>query len=130
AGFFGLDRGSEVDFKAASKSVALAQTLRARGVLCDPEDVTWVVGPNGVRGAMFGGARALVRAQKGDDLADLYFVDARLSPEGALLDVGGDHDLTLTNGVDESRPLVRGGLAAYTTSIDGTITGVHTIELA
>jgi hypothetical protein len=123
-------RGAEVNFNAPSKSAALAEALRARGIVCEADDVTWVVGPRGVKGAMLGGARALVRAKKGDDLADLYFVDARLSPEGALLDIGGDHDLTLTGGVDESRPLVRAGNAAYTTSSDGTVTGVHTIDLS
>jgi hypothetical protein len=110
--------------------MALVETLRARGLACDPQDVTWLVGARGVSGAMLGGARALVRGRRGDALSDLYFVDARLSPEGVLLDVGAEHNLTHTTGVDEARPLVRNALAAYITTLDGVVTGVHTIDLA
>ena len=98
--FFAVRRGVEVDANAPSRSAALTQVLRARGLACDADDVTWVKGPTGVRGALFGGARALVRASKNGDPADLYFVDARLSPEGSVLDVGTEHDLTHTTGVD------------------------------
>ncbi len=129
AALFAMRRGVDVDANAPSRSAALAQVLRARGLSCDADDVTWVRGPRGVRGALTGGARALVRASKGGDPADLYFVDARLSPEGTLLDVGSEHDLTHTIGVDEARPLVRGHFAAYAATIDGTVTGVHTLDL-
>src|SRR5205823_5301879 len=103
--------------------------LGARGLACEEEDVTWLEGPSGVRGAMTGGARALVRASTRGEPTDLYLVEARLSPEGVLLGVGGAYNVTRTIGADESRPLRAGSVVAYTTSLDGVTTGVHTIDV-
>jgi hypothetical protein len=57
-------------------------------------------------------------------------VEARLSPEGTVLDVGNTWNVTATSSVDESRPLVRDRVAAYITSADGLITAVHVLDLA
>jgi hypothetical protein len=129
AALVALRRGESVDLAAPSRSTALAEVLRTRGLECEPEDIVWVNGPNGVRGAMEGGARALVRASHVDEPADLYLVQARLSPEGTLLDVGSAYDVTRTTGADEGRPLLAGTIAAYTASGDGIVTAVHTIDL-
>src|SRR5205085_1461779 len=107
AAFVASSRGSEVDPVAPNRSAALVQVLDARGFACTEEDVTWIVGAHGVRGAMVGGARALVRASQHGEPDDLYLVEARLSPEGVLLDAGSVWNITRTTGVDESRPLVR-----------------------
>ena len=107
----------------------MAQVLSARGLACEPDDVAWVEGARGIRGAVLGGARALVRAHAAGEPSDLFLVEARLSPEGVVLDVGGVHDVTDTSGVDESGPVVRGHRAAYTTSADGLTTGVHVLAL-
>jgi hypothetical protein len=123
-------RGAGVDDLAPNAATALAGAMHARGLFCEEHDVRWVDGPRGVRGAMLGTARALVRASLRDEPSDLYLVDARLSPEGVLLDVGSIYNLTRTIGVDEDRPILRGLIAAYTTSVDGTTTGVHTLDLA
>ncbi|HEY6462437.1 MAG TPA: hypothetical protein VIY73_19850, partial [Polyangiaceae bacterium] len=95
----------------------------------DADDVTWVVGPHAVWGSIAGGGRALVRARESGEPSDLYLVDVRLSPEGVVLDVGSAYDLTTTSGVDESRPVLRGHVAAYTTNADGLTTGVHVLDL-
>jgi hypothetical protein len=71
-----------------------------------------------------------VRASAGGDPTDLYLVDARRSPEGAVISVGDVRDITNTSGVDESRPMLRGKLAAYATSADGLFTGVHVLDMA
>ncbi|MGH7294543.1 MAG: hypothetical protein ACRELB_06415, partial [Polyangiaceae bacterium] len=73
--------------------------------------------------------RALVRARDWSEPSDLYAVDARVSPEGVVLDLGGAYDLTETSGVDESRPVLRGHVAAYATTADGLYTGVHVLDL-
>ncbi len=119
-----------VDDAAPSRSASLASALRASGLSCDEDDVVWVDGPSGLRGAIEGGARALVRASEGDAPADLYIVRARLSPEGAVLDVGAADDLTRTPDADESRPLLHGTRAAYTTRRDAAVTSVHTLDLS
>jgi hypothetical protein len=109
---------------------AIAEALRARGLACDAADVVWVDVPRRVSAAILGGARALVRAGTPGEPRDLYVVDARVSPEGAVLSVGSARDLTDTSGVDESRPMIRGHLALYTTADDGLVTGVHVLDLA
>jgi hypothetical protein len=131
AGALAGRRGKEVDLVAPSPAAAVAEVLTARGLLCDTEDVAWVTGPSGVWGSLAGGARALVRARvaAAGEPSDLYVVDARLSPEGVVLDVGDSYDVSETSGVDESRPVVRGHVAAYTTSADGLVTGVHVLDL-
>jgi hypothetical protein len=125
-------RGRDIDAAAASSEVALSEVLAARGLVADPADTMWTVGPSGLRGAFLGGARALVRAGQRGEPADLYLVAARLSPEGALLDVGTLWNLTRSTDADESRP-VRGGrgghLVAYTSVVDGLVTAVHVLDL-
>ena len=123
-------RGGDVDVAAPSRSEALASVLRSRGFTCSGPDVVWVRGEEGTPGAIFGGAEAIVRASVAGEPSDLYRVAARLSPEGSLLETGSAWNLTHTMGVDESRPLLHGTVAAYTTTIDGTVTGVHTLDLA
>jgi hypothetical protein len=113
-------RGADVNAMARSRSAALIEALQSRGMSCTEEDVTWLVGARGIDGAVVGGGRALVRASAHGEPTDLYLVEARLSPEGALLDVGTTWNITRTTGVDEARPLVRGAMAAFSTSVDGT----------
>ncbi|HEX4448559.1 MAG TPA: hypothetical protein VH044_17560 [Polyangiaceae bacterium] len=124
-------RGSSLDWAAPSPEAALAEALGRRGLACEAADVTWLDAPRGVGGAIAGRSRALVRASgpgQGDP-TDLYLVEGRLSPEGAVLWVGDVWDVTNTSGADESRPIASGSLAAYTTSADGLITGVHVLDL-
>jgi hypothetical protein len=130
ASAFATHRGADIDVAAPSASAALAAVLATRGIDCAPDDVTWTVGPRGVAGAMAGGARALVRGSARGEPNDIYYVEARVSPEGALLDVGADFDLTRTAAVDESRPVFKAHYAAFTTSADGLVTGVHILDLA
>lgn len=121
-------RSSGIDDRAPNRSTALCEALAARAIHCDADDVTWLSGASGVRGAVFGHARALVRGQVEGEPHDLYVVDARLSPEGVVLDVGEDYRLTRTSGVDESAPLVRYPYVAYSTSVDGVVTALHTLD--
>jgi hypothetical protein len=119
-----------IDPSAPNRAAALVGVLHDRGIAADETDVAWVRGPAGVRGAMLGGARALVRGRAHGEPSDLYLVDARLSPEGVLLAVGDTWNITRTTGVDEGRPLLRGTRAAYTTTLDTVTTGVHTLDFA
>jgi hypothetical protein len=116
---------------AARPEAAVEEALAARGLTCEPEDVAWVVGPRGLRGSLAGDGKALVRARRptSGEPHDLYLVEVRFSPEGVVLDVGDAFDVTDTSGVDESRPVVDGAVAAYTTTADGVTTGVHLLDL-
>jgi hypothetical protein len=112
-----------------SSEAALAKALSERGLVCAAADVAWVSRPRGLWLSMFGKAQALVRAHAADEPSDLYMAEARLSPEGAVLDVSGVWNLTETIGADESRPILRGHLAVYTTVAEGLYTGVHILDL-
>jgi hypothetical protein len=125
-----VHRGSEAAPRSATPEAAVAAVLARRGLACEAADVVWVDGPSGVIGSLLGSARALVRASAGGDPTDLYLVEARRSPEGAVISVGDARDITNTSGVDESRPVLHEKLAAYTTSADGLFTGVHVLDMA
>jgi len=115
---------------AASSEATLAAALSARGLACDSNDVTWLPSQRTLGRALWGGARALVRASLTGEPSDLYLVEARRSPEGAVIEVGTGWNVTETSGVDESRPTLRDRTAVYTTSSDGLMTGVHVLDLA
>jgi hypothetical protein len=122
-------RGADVDLAAPSSEAAVAEVLTRRGLSCEADDVKWIA-PEGRRAGLTRDEQALVRARTGPgEPSDLYLVVARVSPEGAVLEVGDAHDVTNTSGVDESRPIVKGDVAAYTASADGLVTGVHVIDL-
>jgi hypothetical protein len=114
---------------APGADAAVAGALRSRGLSCDAQDVVWIDAPRGIWSALRGGARAIVRASHEGEPTDLYLVDARLSPEGTVLEVGNAHNVTETSGVDESRPMIHGRTAVYTTAADGLVTGVHVFDL-
>jgi|HubBroStandDraft_1064217.scaffolds.fasta_scaffold03944_2 hypothetical protein len=114
---------------ASTPEDAVAAALTERGLVCDPADVVWVEMPRGLTHALRGGARAIAVAHSPNDPTDLFSVNARVSPEGRVLEVGSLHNLTETSGVDESRPIVRGRFAVYTTSADGLVTAVHVLDL-
>jgi hypothetical protein len=124
-----LARDRDVDDAAPSPEVALAQVLASRGLACDGADVSWVSRPRGAWEAMTDRAVALVRAHVPDEPSDLYLVHVRVSPEGAVVDVGDTWNVTETTGADESRPIVQGHVAVYTTSADGLVTAVHVLDM-
>jgi hypothetical protein len=119
----------DIDPAAPNRSAALCELLETRGLVCAPSGVVWLGGPTGVTGAMAGKAKALVRAHTKGEPLDLYLVLARLSPEGVLLDADTPFDITRTSGADEGPPIVRGSFVAYTASVDGIVTAVHTLDL-
>jgi len=129
AGAAAIHRGREIDLVAPNSETAIAEALTASGLECDASDVAWVDGARGLRGALDASGLAIARARAAGEPADLYLVEARLSPEGVVLGLGDVYDLTETNGVDESRPLVRSHVVAYATSADGLFTGVHVVDL-
>jgi hypothetical protein len=123
-------RGKDVDRHAATPEAALAGALAARGLACGASDVVWIDRSRGFSFTGAGRARALVRASLAGEPSDLYAVEARLSPEGAVLDVGSAWNVTGTTGVDESVPSLRGQVAVYITSADDLVRGVHVLNLA
>jgi hypothetical protein len=110
------------------RTSALVQALAQSGLAAT--DITWLdEPPRHVLGAFTGSARAIVRAAKPGEPADLFLARARLTPEGNLFRLCGVWNLTRTPLADESAPLVDGDLALYTTAVEGVTTSVFAFEL-
>lgn len=143
---YGLVRAGRapVDDVAPSRSAALCSTLAmTHGITCDAANVVWLQGPSGVLGAMRGKARALVRGSEKEHVAadpsaipsdndtlDLFSVDARLSPEGQLLDVDDALNVTRSTGADEGLPVANGSLVAFIVEVDGRPEALQVLDLA
>ena len=86
---------------------ALASSLAERGLVPDANSVVWLDKPPfGVVEAASKRVVAMLRAAPGEqEPNDIYLVTATLSPEGVLLSVGGEHNLTETSAVDEQAPV-------------------------
>ncbi len=65
----------------------------------------------------------------GEDTRDVWRARVRLSPEGAVLDVAGAHDLTNTPLGDDHALVVSGAHAAYATRAYGQEQGVTVLSL-
>jgi hypothetical protein len=96
------------------RNTALTTELAGRGLVASADDVVWVDRPTGLGATVGRAVRAIVRAApaKGEP-ADLFLVEAHLSPEGVLLGVDAVHTLTDTSGADELLPIVDGARVAY-----------------
>ncbi len=116
---------------AASPSDAIARALAAEGVDAEAEDVLLLDAPDGFRGTLAGGSRAVVRGKpKGESQHDVFIVRTRRSPEGAVIAIESVHNLTRTAGVDETRPARSGEVIAFATLAGGLATGVELYDLA
>src|SRR5205814_6471864 len=76
-------------------------------------DVHWLARPHGVLESRLFPARAVVRAHRRGEHWDIYVVDARMSPEGALLGIDRTDNLTRTKLADESLLDAQGNRAAW-----------------
>ncbi|WP_437979033.1 hypothetical protein WMF11_23675 [Sorangium sp. So ce295] len=120
---------------ARDRSTALATELAERGIAAAAGDVVWVDPPRGGLRPFGVDSRAVARGMRAGgergEPTDLYLVDARLSPEGVLLDVSAIHNLTETSGADESKPVLRGEALAYVSRplIEAASPTVHVLDL-
>ncbi len=120
-------RGVPVDASAPNRSEALARALGARGFSAQSTDVTWI---DRERGGLFAhGARAVVRAAKGDDPPRLFVVDTRISPENVLLDASSPRPATRSSGVEETPPAVSGARLATVLVAGSTAVSLQLVDL-
>jgi hypothetical protein len=105
--------GSPAATSEADLARAVAVALAADGLLVDPAEVYWIDTPPGAVASRFEQPRALVRAQRADEPADIYVITARLSPERRLLAVTGRYNLSDTSAVDERQLVIGGERAAW-----------------
>ncbi len=133
SGTLSIALSEPMDSQARDRAGALSKALAERGIVAAPEDIQWIDPPRGVLGALGRSSRALLRASpSAGEPADLFLVETHLSPEGVLIGTGSAYNITETSGADESRPKIKGNLAAYFTRplVEGASTTVHLVDLA
>ena len=104
---------------------ALALALAARGLTADHRDVHFV--PKTPRPWDLGveRERAVVRARRGDEPADIFIVETRVAPGGSLLELEAIYNLSATSAADEQNLVVSDLRAAWAIGTDETINSVQ-----
>jgi hypothetical protein len=110
---------------------SLVEALRFEGLVASPAEVhfipvdpsRWDLLASGVR------ERAVVRAGRPREPADVFLVEARRSREGRLIELDGVYNLTDTSAADEQRLTVRGRHAAWTIAQEGIVSSVQYADL-
>ncbi len=118
---------------SGDRRAAVASYVAKEGLLATAEDVVFIDGPTGLVGSATTRARVLVRAQTSEtEPRDIYLYEARLSPAGALLDLGRARNLSETIGADETRPVVLGERVAFASlsGVEGAPSVVTVLDFA
>jgi hypothetical protein len=102
-------------WREPGRDAGLAAALERRGLRVDRGGILWLEQPPiGLWRAAAGSVPVVVRAAPvADEPADIFLVQARLSPDGVLLGVGEAYNLTDTSAVDEQRPVGHGSRFAF-----------------
>jgi hypothetical protein len=104
---------------------ALTIALKARGLSCAPQDVHFVPKAPSPWDLSIDRGRAVVRAHHGEEPSDIYIVETRLAPSGALLEIDAIYNLSDTSAADEQNLVVEGARAAWAIGTDDTINSVQ-----
>jgi hypothetical protein len=126
-GWLGAPRAAALRASPAERNAALCRELQDTGIEAAAKDVHWVDTPRTALASLTEHAHAVVLGHAKNTRADVYLVDARLSPEGALLELGGAWNLTRTSAVAEEGLVAANGRAAWTLGGEGK---VYRIEFA
>jgi hypothetical protein len=108
-----------------ARAVVLA--LQSRGITADPGDVHFLPEEPRRFAQVTERERAVVRAGRPGEPADIFLVRTRRSPEGELLELTGIHNLSETSAADERGLVVSGNRAAWSLGQDGTL---HSVQYA
>lgn len=108
---------------------SLAVALRKLGLGADPSQVLFLPDPT-PRGAVTRHERAIALARRPGELADIYLIDARRSPEGNLLELSHAWNITDTSAADEQTLVVNHERAAWTVAQEGKVFAVQLANLA
>lgn len=113
---------------APDLSQALATALRADGLEADPAEVFWLDAPAGTVTSLWRHPRAVVRARREGEPADIYVTSVRLTPEGRLLAEGPLYNVSDTSAVDETHVTVNDRRIAWAIG-DDRIYSVHLADV-
>ena len=110
---------------------SLVEALRSEGLVSSADQVQFVPADARPWTAYLPvtNERALVRALRRSEPADVYLVEATRSRGGRLIALGGVYNLTDTSAADEQRLVVRGQRAAWIIAQEGIVSSVQYADL-
>ncbi len=120
------DTAPEAARREPDPARSLSLALAAQGLATDPADVRFL--PD--RTPSFAATtheRALVRAHRGGEPADIYLVRSRRAPDGNLLEISAVYNLSDTSAADERGLVTSGERAAWSI---GQGDRLHAVQLA
>ncbi|HEY4107280.1 MAG TPA: hypothetical protein VGM44_25455, partial [Polyangiaceae bacterium] len=92
---------------------ALVLALAERGLNAEADEVHFISDSATLARSPVSRPRAVARAQRGTDPADIYLIETRVSPEGHLIELTDVFDVTDTSAADERALIVKGDRAAW-----------------
>jgi hypothetical protein len=104
---------------------ALVLALAERGLNAEPDDVHFISDSATLAHSPVGRPRAVARAQRGTDPADIYLIETRVSPEGHLIELTDVFDISDTSAADERALIVKGDRAAWLIGQENAIASVQ-----
>lgn len=105
-------------------ATSLSRVLLKKGLTVDPSQVIWLekkTGPFRTRSAVFVG-------RNGDELDDIYYVDARTAGKGSVLDVWWLRNITRTSSAAEHHLARIGSYVAYGVQLGETYDAVVILD--
>ena len=106
-----------------TRAVVLA--LAERGLTAEVEDVHFISDSPTLAKSPVGRPRAVARAQRGTDPADVFLVETRVSPEGHLIELTDVFNISDTSAADERGLIVNGDRAAWIIGQENAIASVQ-----
>ena len=121
----------EARSSATDRRAALVEILAKRGLSATANDVVFLDDAKGALGAAVSTSRAFVIARVTalpNDPSELYLVETRLSPNGVLLDVTSQRDISDTTGAEETSVVAQGARVAFVSkSLDSALASTVTL---
>jgi hypothetical protein len=109
----------------ADSAKALAIALKARGLLASPQDIHFIPKSPHPWDFSIDRGRAVVCAHRDDDLSDIYIVETRVAPSGALLEIDAIFNLSDSSAADEQNLVVSDLRAAWAIGTQDTVASVQ-----
>ncbi len=104
---------------------AVVLALAEQGLSAELDDVHFISDSAQLAKSPVTRPRAVARAQRGSDPADIYLIETRVSPEGHLIELTDVFDISDTSAADERSLIVKGDRAAWLIGQDNAIASVQ-----
>src|SRR5258706_449482 len=118
----GAPRAARVETDGAK---ALSIALKARGLIASASDIHFIPKAPQLGDFSIDRQRAVVCAHRDDDPSDIYVVETRVAPSGALLELDAIYNLSDSSAADEQNLVVKDLRAAWAIGNNDTVASVQ-----